>query len=283
MIIVGELINASRKAIGEAIRIQDSDAVQKVARDQQEAGANFIDVNAGIFVGKEADYLQWLVKTVQEATDDAPCCLDSPDPNAIQAALSIHKGTAMINSISLEKSRYDALVPVVAGTDLKVIALCMSDEGMPETTDQRLKIADRLINGLVQNNVPIDNIYVDPLVQPVATNKNFGIEFLNAVEAISKEFKGVHTMCGLSNISYGLPNRKFINQTFATMAIAKGLDGLIINPLDQRMMANLIAAETLFGRDDYCVNYLRARRFHGIVRWRRRLLIGFLSRRIDRV
>lgn len=260
MIIVGELINASRKAIGEAIRIQDSDAVQKVARDQQEAGANFIDVNAGIFVGKEADYLQWLVKTVQEATDDAPCCLDSPDPNAIQAALSIHKGTAMINSISLEKSRYDALVPVVAGTDLKVIALCMSDEGMPETTDQRLKIADRLINGLVQNNVPIDNIYVDPLVQPVATNKNFGIEFLNAVEAISKEFKGVHTMCGLSNISYGLPNRKFINQTFATMAIAKGLDGLIINPLDQRMMANLIAAETLFGRDDYCVNYLRAHR-----------------------
>lgn len=260
MLIVGELINASRKAIGEAIRIQDSAAVQKVAHDQQEAGANFIDVNAGIFVGKEADYLQWLVKTVQEATNDAPCCLDSPDPKAIQAALSIHKGTAMINSISLEKSRYDALLPVVAGTDLKVIALCMSDEGMPETTEQRLKIADRLINGLVQNNVPADNIYVDPLVQPVATNKDFGIEFLNSVEAITKEFKGVHTMCGLSNISYGLPNRKFINQTFAVMAIAKGLDGLIINPLDQRMMANLITAETLVGKDDYCCNYLSAYR-----------------------
>ncbi|HVJ48747.1 methyltetrahydrofolate cobalamin methyltransferase [Desulfitobacterium sp.] len=260
MLIVGELINASRKAIGEAIRIQDSAAVQKVARDQQEAGANFIDVNAGIFVGKEADYLQWLVKTVQEATHDAPCCLDSPDPKAIQAALSIHKGTAMINSISLEKSRYDALLPVVAGTNLKVIALCMSDEGMPETTEQRLKIADRLINGLVQNNVPADNIYVDPLVQPVATNKDFGIEFLNSVEAIAKEFKEVHTMCGLSNISYGLPNRKFINQTFAIMAIAKGLDGLIINPLDQRMMANLITAETLVGKDDYCSNYLSAYR-----------------------
>lgn len=260
MLIVGELINASRKAIGEAIRVQDSEAVQKVAREQQEAGANFIDVNAGIFVGKEADYLQWLVKTVQEATNDAPCCLDSPDPKAILAALSIHKGVAMINSISLEKSRYDALVPVVAGTDLKVIALCMSDEGMPETTEQRLRIADRLINGLVQNNVPIGNIYVDPLVQPVATNKDFGIEFLNSVEAIAKEFKGVHTMCGLSNISYGLPNRKFINQAFAIMAIAKGLDGLIINPLDQRMMASLITAETLVGRDNYCSNYLSAYR-----------------------
>jgi len=257
MLIVGELINASRKAIGEAIRVQDAEAVKKVAIDQRTAGAHFIDVNAGIFVGQEAEYLQWLVKTVQEATD-APCCLDSPDPQAIHAALSVHKGTAMINSISLEKSRYDALVPVIAGTDLKVIALCMSDEGMPETTEQRLKIADRLINGLVQNNIPIDNIYVDPLVQPIATNKDFGIEFLNAVEAISKEFKGVHTMCGLSNISYGLPNRKFINQAFAIMAIAKGLDGLIINPLDKRMMSSLITAETLIGRDDYCSNYLTA-------------------------
>ncbi|MBC2724443.1 methyltetrahydrofolate cobalamin methyltransferase [Desulfosporosinus sp.] len=259
MLIVGELINASRKAIGEAIRAQDAEAVKKVAVDQREAGANFIDVNAGIFVGKEAEYLQWLVKTVQEATD-TPCCIDSPDPKAIQAALSVHKGSAMINSISLEQSRFDSLVPVVAGTDLKVIALCMSDEGMPETTEQRLKIADQLINGLVKNNVPIHNIYVDPLVQPIATNNDFGIEFLNAIEAISKEFKGVHTMCGLSNISYGLPNRKFINQAFAIMAIAKGLDGLIINPLDKRMMAGLVTAETLFGRDNFCSNYLNAYR-----------------------
>lgn len=259
MLIVGELINASRKAIGEAIRVQDAEAVKKVAIDQHEAGANFIDVNAGIFVGKEAEYLQWLVKTVQGATD-APCCLDSPDPQAIQAALSVHRGTAMINSISLEKSRYEALLPIIAGTDLKVIALCMSDEGMPETAEQRLKIADRLINGLVQNNVLIDNIYVDPLVQPVATNKNFGIEFLNAVEAIFQEFKGVHTMCGLSNISYGLPNRKYINQAFAIMAVAKGLDGLIINPLDNRMMASLVTAEMLTGQDDFCRNYLVSHR-----------------------
>lgn len=257
MLIVGELINASRKSIGEAIRVQDAEAVKKVAIDQRAAGANFIDVNAGIFVGKEAEYLQWLVQTVQEATD-ASCCLDSPDPQAIQAALSVHKGTAMINSISLEKNRYDSLIPVVAGTDLKVIALCMSDEGMPETTEQRLKIADKLINGLVKNDVSIDNIYVDPLVQPVATSKNFGIEFLNAVEAITTQFKGVHTMCGLSNISYGLPNRKFINQAFAIMAISKGLDGLIINPLDKRMMACLVTAETLAGRDDYCSNYLKS-------------------------
>lgn len=260
MLIVGELINASRKAIAEAIRNQDAEAIQKVAVDQKEAGADFIDVNAGIFVGKEGEYLQWLVKLVQEATNGAPCCIDSPDPKAIQAALEVHQGTAMINSISLEKERYDALIPVVAGTDLKVIALCMSDDGMPETAEERLKIADKLINGLVQNGVPLDNIYVDPLVQPVSTKDSFGIEFLKAIELITNEFKGVHTMCGLSNISFGLPNRKYINQTFAVMAIAKGLDGLIINPLDKRMMANLITAETLAGRDSFCMNYLTAHR-----------------------
>jgi cobalamin-dependent methionine synthase I len=229
MIIVGELINASRKAVGEAISAQDAEAIKKLAVDQHEAGANYIDVNAGIFVGQEAGYLQWLVKTVQGAVD-APCCIDSPDPKAIENALSVHKGTAMINSISLEKDRYNALLPVVAGTDLKVVALCMSDEGMPETTEDRVKIADQLINDLVKNNIPLDNIYVDPLVQPVSTKSTFGDEFLNAVDEIMTRFKGVHTICGLSNISYGLPLRQMLNQTFAVMAVARGLDALIINP-----------------------------------------------------
>ncbi|AFQ43597.1 methyltetrahydrofolate cobalamin methyltransferase [Desulfosporosinus meridiei] len=257
MLVVGELINASRKAIGEAIKAQDAEYIKKVAKDEREAGADFIDVNAGIFVGKEAEYLKWLVTTVQEAVD-APCCIDSPDPKAIEAALSVHKGIAMINSISLEKDRYDALIPVIAGTDLKVVALCMSDEGMPETMDARLKIAERLIDGLVKNNVPLENIYVDPLVQPVSTNNTFAVEFINSVEAIMTRFKGVHTICGLSNVSYGLPVRKFMNQAFAIMAIGKGLDGLIINPLDKMMMASLVTAEALAGRDDYCVNYLKA-------------------------
>lgn len=259
MIIVGELINASRKAVGEAISAQDAEAIKKLAVDQHEAGANYIDVNAGIFVGQEAGYLQWLVKTVQGAVN-APCCIDSPDPKAIENALSVHKGTAMINSISLEKDRYNALLPVVAGTDLKVVALCMSDEGMPETTEDRVKIADQLINDLVKNNIPLDNIYVDPLVQPVSTKSTFGDEFLNAVDEIMTRFKGVHTICGLSNISYGLPLRQMLNQTFAVMAIARGLDALIINPLDSKMIQNLIAAETLAGRDDYCMNYLKAYR-----------------------
>lgn len=259
MLIVGELINASRKSIAGFIEAKDGAALQAVAKDQVEAGADYIDVNAGVFVDREAEYLRWLVETVQSAVD-APCCIDSPDPRAIEAALSVHKGTAMINSISLEKERYDRLLPIVAGTGLKVVALCMSDEGMPETADQRLQIADRLINGLVSAKVPEDNIYVDPLVQPVATNTAYGKEFLESVARIRREFKGVHTMCGLSNISFGMPERKLLNQTFMVMAITSGLDGAIVNPLDKKMMAAILSAETLMGRDNFCMNYLKAYR-----------------------
>jgi 5-methyltetrahydrofolate--homocysteine methyltransferase len=257
MIIIGELINASRKQIAPAIENKDADTIQKIAKGERENGADFIDVNAGVFVGKESDYLKWLVTTVQE-TVEAPCCIDSPDPKAIETALSVHKGIPMINSISLEKERYEALLPVVSGTECKVVALCMSDKGMPETTDDRVSIADELINNLLKNNVPLDNIYVDPLVQPVSTKDSYGIEFLDAIEKIINKFPGVHTICGLSNISFGLPERKFLNQTFMVMAITKGLDAAIVNPLDKGMMAKIVAAETLAGKDEYCSQYLQA-------------------------
>jgi len=257
MLIVGEMINASRKSVRELIEKQDAAGVATLAREQREQGANFIDVNAGVFVGREPELLKWLVSTVQGSVD-APCCIDSPDPKAIEAALAVHKGTAMINSISLEKDRFERLLPVVAGSKSKVVALCMSDDGMPETADQRMAIADKLVNGLVQKGVPIGDIYVDPLVQPVSTNTSFGLEFLAAIERITRTFAGVHTMCGLSNISFGLPERKFVNQTFMVMAISRGLDGAIVNPLDRRMMGCIVTAETLMGRDPYCMNYLKA-------------------------
>jgi 5-methyltetrahydrofolate corrinoid/iron sulfur protein methyltransferase len=257
MIIVGELINSSRKVIAEAIIAQDAETIKQIASDQIDAGADYIDVNAGIFVDEEIQYLSWLTKTVQ-STDDVPCALDSPDPKALEAALKVHKGTAMINSISLEKERFDTLLPLIAGSDIKVVALCMSDEGMPKTVDDRMRIADKLVNGLTAKNIALENIYMDPLVQPLSVDGTFGMEFINSIEKIVTTWPGIHTMCGLSNISYGLPGRKFLNRTFMVMAITKGLDGAIMNPLDRKMRASIIAAEALAGRDSYCMKFLKA-------------------------
>ena len=263
MIIVGELINATRKAVREAIEAKDVKTIQKLAKDQAEAGASYIDVNAGVFVESEAEYLQWIIDSVSEVTE-VPCCIDSSSPKTIETTLASLKeksgATPMINSISLEKKRFDSMIPVIAGTDLKVIALCMDDGGMPETADQRLRIADNLINALVRNNIKLENIYVDPLVQALATNSIFGIEFLKAVDGIMTGYPGVHTMCGLSNISFGMPARKFMNQNLMVMAIAHGLDGAIMNPLDKTMMACIVTAEALAGKDKYSMNYLKAYR-----------------------
>ncbi len=259
MLIVGELINASRKKIREEIREKNYDAIAEVAKDQHENGACYIDVNAGIFVGKEADYMKWLIQTVQENVD-APCCIDTPDPQVIEEALKVHKGTPMINSISLEKGRYENMIPVLRGTDFKVIALCMSDEGMPHTKDERLKIADNLVNSLVKNDIKIENIFVDPLVQPIGSGDHLGREFLDSIEAIHERYEGINTICGMSNISFGIPKRGVANRTFMVMAITKGLNSAIMNPLDQKMMASVLTAEMLLGKDQFCENYMNAYR-----------------------
>ncbi len=257
MLIVGELINASRKMVGKAIQEENEAIIRDLALAQHESGAHLIDVNAGLSAENETEYLAWLVKIVQEATDSC-CCIDSPNPAALEAALQVHKGNAMINSISLEKERFENVIPLLAGTDLRVIALCMSDEGMPETTDQRLDIADALINKLIQNNIAIENIYVDPLVQPVSTNSQYGVAFLDTVDQIMLNFKGCHTICGLTNISFGLPERKLLNRTFLSMAVSKGLDAVIIDPLDRQIRQTLFAATALSGHDDFCVEYIKA-------------------------
>ena len=259
MQIVGELINASRKKIRNEIKEKNYDEIARVAREQAEHGADFIDVNAGIFVGQEEDYVKWLIKTVQENVE-VPCCIDTPDPKVLEEAVKVHKGAPMLNSISLETDRWEKMLPVLKGSDMKVIALCMSDEGMPYTKDDRMKIADKLINGLLRNDVKLENIYVDPLVQPIGSGDKFGIEFLNTIETINEKFPGINTICGLSNISFGIPKRKFANQTFMVMAITKGLNSAIMNPMDNKMMANIIATETLLGRDPFCEKYMNSYR-----------------------
>ncbi|MBN2123938.1 MAG: methyltetrahydrofolate cobalamin methyltransferase [Deltaproteobacteria bacterium] len=259
MLIIGELINSSRKGIAAAIEARDAETIRKLARDQAEGGAHYIDVNAGTFGDREGEHLRWLIENVQEAVD-LPCCIDSPNPQAIEAALAVHRGTAMINSVSLEKERCEGLLPLVAGTDLRIVALCMSDSGMPRTAEDRLQVAERLVDILVKNNLAPEQIYVDPLVQSVATDQSFGREFLEAVERIMTRLGGVHTICGLSNVSYGLPLRRELNRTFMAMAIAKGLDAAILDPMDRPMMAAVLAAETLAGRDRFCMNFIKAYR-----------------------
>jgi len=257
MLIVGERINASRKPIAAAISAQDAAFIKKEAADQKNAGAHLIDANAGIFVDDEIRYLKWLVQTIQGAVD-IPVCIDSPNPKAIAEALTIHKGRAMINSITDEADRYQKLIPIIKEFKPQVVALCMTDGGMPRNAEERFAIASRLIEKMTREGIKPEDIYIDPLVMPISTDKNYGNEVLKTIEKIALTFPKVNTICGLSNVSYGLPQRKMINQLFLVAAMTKGLTGVILDPLDKRIMANLVTTRALLGKDDYCAGYLTA-------------------------
>lgn len=265
MIIIGELINTSRKAIGAAVDAKDAAFIQDIAKKQVEAGATYVDVNAGTRVHDEPEMLTWLVKTVQEAVE-APLCLDSPNPKALKAALAVHQGQAMINSISAEKQRYNEVLPLVLEYNAKVIALCMDDSCMPETATDRMRIVDFLANNLVKAGVKAGDIFFDPLVKPISINTNFGNEVLDTIRQIHSQYEGIHTTCGLSNVSFGLPNRKSLNQAFLALCMANGMDSVILDPLDGQIMSLLVSSRALLGRDEFCMDYLKFQRAQGVVR-----------------
>jgi 5-methyltetrahydrofolate--homocysteine methyltransferase len=257
MIIVGEKINTSRSAVAKAVEAGDAEFIVRTAREQADAGADYIDVNAGTFVDREIECLCWLVETVQGAVDK-PLCLDSPNPEALAEAMKLHRGEPMINSISLEAERWEALLPVVTASPCRVVALCMAETSMPTTVEERVQVGGELIKRLTAEGIPLENIFVDPLVQPVSVDTAMGPAILGAIRKIMDDFPGVNTICGLSNISFGLPERRLINRNFLALAIDHGLNAAILDPNDNRLMATMLTVEMLLGRDDFCENYIDA-------------------------
>ena len=259
MLIVAERIKSSRQSISEAIKAKDADFIRNEAKSQTEAGARYIDVNAGSFVGQETEYLCWLVEIVQGATD-LPLCLDSPDPAAIAAALKLVKKPCMINSITMEKQRLDGLLPLIKQYGTRIVVLCQSDTGMAHTVEEKVDIAGKMVDILTGEGVAAGDIFIDPLIYPIATDTRSAVAALGAIREITAQMPEVHTICGLTNVSYGLPVRKLINRTFLVAAIAQGLDSAIIDPTDRELMAGLVAAEALLDRDKFCAGYINAYR-----------------------
>jgi len=255
MLIIGERINSSRKSIAEAISSRNISFIQNEAKIQAAAGAHYLDVNAGTFIGEEAEHLEWIVETVQRVTD-LSLCIDSPDPSVIKAMIPLVKKTPMINSITLEPSRLEGILPLVAEHKMKVIALCQSGDAIADTGEAKLKMAGQLVESVKAVGIPLDHLYIDPLVYPLATNDQSAVATLNAIERIMREFPGVHTTCGLTNLSYGLPNRKLVNRTFLVAAVARGLDSAILDPTDKQLFGALKAALMIAGKDEFCMEYI---------------------------
>ncbi len=266
MLIIGESINGTIPKAGEAILQRNADFLRELARLQVECGAGILDVNAGVAGGNEAENLAWLMEVIQSEVG-VPLMIDSADPSAIEAALAVyrHPERPIVNSISGETKKWETLFPVLSKTRPRVVALCIDDHGVPKTVPGRLEIAERLFRGLVDGGIAPADIYFDPLVLSIAVESEQALVTLDTIRALRSTFPDSHTICGVSNVSMGLPSRRLLNRIFLAMAIYAGLDTLFIDVRDQALLSAVYGGKVIVNQDAYCAEYLAAYRAKKIV------------------
>jgi cobalamin-dependent methionine synthase I len=258
MLIIGERINTSRKPVNKTVANRDAAYIQADVRAQVDSGADFIDVNAGSRRNSEVDDLSWLIEVIQDAVPQVRLSIDSPNPDSMKAVLNQVEHSPMLNSITGERSRLESMAPIIQLRECDIVALCIDDRGIPKSVDQALENAYRLTSDLERLGVKRERIYLDPVIQAVSTNTKAALMVLETIERIRRELKGVNIICGLSNISFGLPKRPLIHSSFLTLALKAGLNAAIVDPLDKRLMGTLRATALLLDQDPWCQAYTAA-------------------------
>lgn len=258
MLIIGERINTSRKPVDEAVANRDVAYIESDAASQIASSAGLVDVNAGSRTTSEVEDLLWLIEVVQKALPQVRLCIDSPNPESMQIVLDQVEQPPMLNSTTLEKSRFEAMAPIIQIRECDIVALCIDDRGIPKSVEQTLENAGRLISDLEALGVKRERIYIDPVIQAVSANTSAALMVLEAIDRIRREFEDVNIISGLSNISFGLPDRSLINRAFLTLAMKAGLNAAIVDPLDKKLMGALMATTVLLGEDPWCQAYTRA-------------------------
>jgi 5-methyltetrahydrofolate--homocysteine methyltransferase len=255
-VVIGERINPTgRKKVLAALQAGDFDTVRQDAVDQVAAGAAILDVNAGVPGADEPALLQELLRTVMEVAD-VPLSIDTADPDALAAALALYEGKPLVNSVNGEERSLAAVLPLVQEHGAAVIGLCMDDDGIPETPEGRLAVAVKIVERAGVLGVPPEDVIIDPLALTMGADSQAGLIALKTARLLVAEL-GVNLTMGVSNISFGLPDRRRINATFIAMAIQAGLTCPIANPLDAEVRKAILAADLALGRDDYGMRWIK--------------------------
>jgi len=259
MLVIGERINSTRSKICEAISQRNASHIVREVRSQLAAGAEYIDVNCAVTAGDELQDIDWVISVIQSEVPGINISIDSPNYLAIEKGLKVYKsgGSLFINSITAEDSRINSILPLAIKYKTKLVALTMDDKGMPDTASARLDIAGRIVDKVKMAGFDVRDLYIDALIRPIATEPIQAREFLKSIKMI-KDLGPVKTICGLSNVSYGLPNRGLVNSIFLAMAMGEGLDAAIIDPAERHIASSLAASNALLGTDEYCGEYIRA-------------------------
>ncbi len=258
-VIIGERINPTgRKKVSAALEAGDFDIVRQDAIKQVAAGAHMLDVNAGVPGADEPTLLTQVLRVVMEVTD-VPLSIDSNNTDALAAGLAIYEGKALVNSVNGEERSLKAILPPVKEHGAAVIGLCMDDDGIPETPEKRLSVAAKIIERAGKLGIPPENIIIDPLTLTMGADSKAGWVTLKTIELVTEEF-GVNITMGASNISFGLPDRTYINAASIAMAIYAGATCPITNPLVTEIRTAILAADLTMGKDDHAMRWIKAYR-----------------------
>lgn len=255
-VVIGERINPTgRKLLAAEMAAGDFSRVISDVQAQLEAGAHMLDVNAGIPLADEPAILAETVKLVQSLTD-VPLSIDSSIVAALEAGLSVYKGKALVNSVTGEEDRLEAVLPLVKKYGAAVVAISNDETGISQDPNVRFEIARKIVNRAADYGIPACDVVVDPLVMPIGAVSTSGRQVFELCHRLQKELK-VNTTCGASNVSFGLPNRNGVNAAFMAMAISSGMTSAITNPLHAEIMTAIMGADVLMGHDQDCMRWIR--------------------------
>ncbi len=256
MIIIGEKINGAIPSVAKAIEERNADWIRDLAIRQTAGRADYIDVCSSVVEG-DVEVLHWLIDLVQEVSD-VKICIDSPNPHSIVEAMAFCKKPGLINSVSLEGDKIDTVFPAIADTDWEVVALLCDNNKIPDGIDDRIAIFEQILEKAKEYNIAPGRIHIDPLVFSVGTKPDAFTNFAAVARYVKEKCPDIHITSGLSNISFGLPSRKTINQSFLVLAMAAGMDSAIIDPTSREMQGAIYATEALLEIDEFCLEYIGA-------------------------
>jgi 5-methyltetrahydrofolate--homocysteine methyltransferase len=258
-VVIGERINPTgRKLLADEMKNGDYSRVEADALAQVAAGAQILDVNAGIAKADEARILAECIRLVQSITD-APLCIDSSVVDALEAGLEAYDGRALLNSVTGEEERLERVLPLVKKYECSVVAISNDDSGISEDVNVRFEVAKKIVERAADHGISADRIVVDPLVMPVGAVNTAGRQVLELIRRLREELK-VNSTCGASNLSFGLPNRNGLNAAFIAMAIGAGMTSAITNPLRTELMQAVRGADVVMGHDPECMAWIKANR-----------------------
>ena len=258
-VVIGERINPTgRKLLAEEMKNGDYGRVESDALAQIAAGAQILDVNAGIAMADEPKILAECVRLLQSISD-TPLCIDSSIVEALEAGLEAYQGRALLNSVTGEEERLERVLPLVKKYECSVVAISNDDAGISEDVNVRFAVAKKIVERASDYGIPASRIVVDPLVMPVGAVNSAGRQVMDFVKRLRSELQ-VNTTCGASNLSFGLPNRIGLNAAFIGMAIASGMTSAITNPLQADLMQAIRGANVVMGHDPECMAWISANR-----------------------